>query len=468
MILGAWTPDLPPYGHDGLVTARNVFPSEIGYEPVKEYSAVTTALATTWRGGGTFRGIDGTIALLAGLNEGLYSYSSPTWTQEVAAARTAKWQFAQFGDLVICVQGGAPLKYTIASGAGTTLGGSPPSAAFVTTVKDFVVMAGVGSANSTVYWSAINNAEGWTPGTDQSDTQVLPDGGEVTGLAGGEYLLVFQRDQIWRAQYVGPPFIFTFDKIISGIGCIAAHSIIQAGRTVFFESGRGFYALTDGQLTPIGMDKIDKTFFDQYALADIETGIWSAVDPFRKLAIWAMPRRLWCYHWAKDRWSDIEGDFFGVATGATESYTYEQIAALYPSGMEAVPGSFDDPIWAGGEPFLMIAADDNTLGSFGSSTNLEATLKIAQIEPTRGRDTRVRAVRVDTDATTGVTINMDCRARLGNSPTLFTGNSIRTNGDMPVRASGRYIQPSIIFAEDADWTYIEGVNIVGAAAGGRQ
>lgn len=221
MKIGSWLPDQPPHGHDGLVVARNVFATPMGYGPVKDYSAVTAALPETYQGGRVFIGIDGTVALLVGTSAGLYRYNGTGWDAEHADTYSNPWQFAQFGDLVIGAQGAAPVKYDISAGTAALLGGTPPNGKFITTVKDFVVIAGVDSANSTVYWSAINNAEGWTIGTDQADSQVIPDGGEVTGIAGGEYLLVFQREQIWRGQYVGTPLIYQFDKISQGVGCAA-------------------------------------------------------------------------------------------------------------------------------------------------------------------------------------------------------------------------------------------------------
>lgn len=467
MKIGSWLPDQPPHGHDGLVVARNVFATPMGYGPVKAYSAVTAALPETYQGGRVFIGIDGTVALLVGTAAGLYRYNGTGWDAEYADTYSSPWQFAQFGDLVIGTQGAEPVKYDISAGTAALLGGTPPNGKFITTVKDFVVIAGVDSANSTVYWSGINNAEGWTVGTDQSDFQIIPDGGEVTGLAGGEYLLVFQREQIWRGQYVGTPLIYQFDKISQGVGCIAPKSIAQVGRTVYFVSQRGFMAFTDGEIQMIGANKVDATFFGQYSTADIEASVSVAVDPIRKLVIWAMPRRLWCYNWELDRWTDVEGDFFAVSTGADQSYTLEQIAALYPGGIDTVPGSLDDPIWQGGNPFLMIVANDGTLGSFGASTNLQAKIELPNLEPAKDRDVRVRAIRLDTDAVSGVRAELESKRRLGDASTESLGLSIRPNGDMPVRASGRYIKPRLIFEEDAVWSYVNNFDFVQAAQGGR-
>src|SRR3546814_6263495 len=73
----------------------------------------------------------------------------------------------------------------------------------------------------------------------------------------------------------------------------------------------------------------------------------------------------------------------------------------------------------------MIVADDGTLGSFGSSTNLEATLTTTMLEPAKGRDIRVRAVRLASDVVSGLTVNMDSRKRLGGVPVQSSGNAVR-------------------------------------------
>ncbi|MDE2428182.1 MAG: hypothetical protein KGM99_05605 [Burkholderiales bacterium] len=462
MQLGPWLPDLPAYGHQGLVRARNVFPTQLGYSPVKQFAATTTAIPYTWRGGRSYVGPDGTVALLAGTDSGLYSYASSTWTSEVAGSYTGQWEFEQFGDLVVCVNGSAPLKYTLSTGAGATLGGTPPSGTYVTSVKDFVFISGVSSANSTVYWSAINNAEGWTIGTDQADSQLLPDGGKVTGISGGEYLLAFQREQIWRAQYVGTPLIFQFDKVSSNIGCLTSKSIARAGRMVFFYSQRGFYMWNDGELRAIGAQKVDETFATSYSRADIESSIWSAVDPQRKIVVWAMPNRLWVYNWELDRWSDIEVSAFAVSTQFSANTSLESIDTLYPGGIDTVPISLDSPIFSGGDPSMAIIANDGTIGTFSSGDNLTAILETPKMEIAQGRQVRIRAARIDTDAVSGVTLTLLASSRLGDSQTSEYTASIRTNGDMPIRASGRYVQTTINVTSGTSWSFIHGIDFIAA------
>src|SRR3546814_7088137 len=138
MNLGEWRPDQPPHGHDGLVVARNVFPSALGYEPVKDYSSITTALASTWKGGMTFIGVDGSVALLAGTDAGLYRFASGAWTLKHSGSYTNAWQFALFGDIAIGVNGAVPVKYTTARATPAELGRTPPPGPFIPPVKAFV------------------------------------------------------------------------------------------------------------------------------------------------------------------------------------------------------------------------------------------------------------------------------------------------------------------------------------------
>lgn len=465
MDFGAWTPDLVPYGHEGLVMARNVYASPMGYRPIKDLSSVTTALSSTWRGGGAFIGLDGTTALLAGTDAGLYAYSG-SWTSKYAGSYSSRWGFAQFGGIVIGVNGAAPVKYTIATSTGAALGGTPPSASMIGIVRDFVFLAGNSAAVNRVYWSAINNAEGWTVGTSQCDIQDLPDGGPITGIAGGEFGLVFQDAAIHRFSYVGAPTIFQRDKISDGIGCIANGAIATFGRMTFFLSSRGFYTITDGGIAPIGDQKVNETFWSVYSRADVVNNIRCAIDPKRTLVIWSMPDRLWVYNWTLDRWTDVSiPGLIGLSTGINASVSLEGLDTLYPSGIDSIPYSLDDPIFQGGEQMLTLVKSDNVVYSLGSSNALAATLKFAQNEVFPGRNTRIRRARLYGDATSGVTLTIGAASRLGDAQAITTANTVTATGYIPIRVTDQFLQPQIDIAAGTIWTYAKGLEIEASPGG---
>lgn len=473
MKLGSWAPDLPEYGHGELVTARNCYSTAIGYAPVRSLSSVTAAASEAITGAAAFTAYDGTKVLLAGTNAALYTLTSSAATSKATGTWVKPWYFAQFGNFAIGVNGSTPKKYTITTGLAADLGGTPPSASMVAIVRDQVFLAGDPAAGGTVTWSALNDAEGWTIGTNQCDNQQIPDGGLITGLAGGEYGLVFQSSGIHIFEYVGTPYIYTRRKISDGIGAICQGAISQSGKRVFFLDRSGFYQLLDGQISPIGkretptgvVELVDRTFFETYSMAQIQAQCRATVDPTRQLAVWSMPDRIWVYNWGTGKWSDIYSPgIVGVAQGQTNEVTLEDIAALYPS-IEDVPVSFDDPLWRGGDPMLMVAMDDFKLASFGGSDNMEALFRFPKIESFKGRGAYVRNSRIDTDAVSGVTLQMDASATLGAAQTSTVSTDIRANGDMPIRCHGRYIQPQITVASGTEWRFIEALSVEATPGG---
>jgi hypothetical protein len=139
--------------------------------------------------------------------------------------------------------------------------------------------------------------------------------------------------------------------------------------------------------------------------------------------------------------------------------------ALYPGGIDDVPGSLDDPVFAGGNPLLLVANSASEIGSL-AGPNMEARFVLPNVEPVQGQRTRVRSVRPVTDAlNVGVVLN--ARARAGDAENLRTASSARANGEMPVRANGRYLETRVTVAAGESWSFMQGVEMFCEAAGVR-
>jgi hypothetical protein len=179
------------------------------------------------------------------------------------AAGQWRWRFAQFGGLAIATNGAdAMQKIDLADFTVSVLGGSPPKFEMLAVVKDFLV-GGVMNGNiQALAWSAINNAEGWTFGTDQSDYQIMPSGGKITGILSGEFGVILQRSRICRMDYVGGNTIFEINEVSSNIGCVSVHTVAQWGRLGFFWSDQGPMMWDGSQIVPIGEEVITRTIQD--------------------------------------------------------------------------------------------------------------------------------------------------------------------------------------------------------------
>jgi len=334
IIFGEWLPDQP--GVTGAVTdAINCYPVTNGYAPFRQeadYSAnASQDLLITFAG--KYAGVTNLFA--AGATQ-VYKYnSSSTALDSVSTTYTTteSWDVTQFGSKMIIANGKNKLQaYDMSGGSSfADLAAAAPVTKYVTVVRDFVVAADDGSDNNKVYWSDINDETDWTPGAaSQSDTQILPDGGDITGLAGGETGLIFMERAIYRMTYVGSPFFFQFDAISRTLGCSTNGSIAQFGGITYFLSDDGFYAC-DGQSTKsIGAEKVNRWFFDNAIPSEIRISMSATVDPVRKLIAWNFKntfgsRYLLMYSIDLGRWSYAETTATSVAYGLTPSATLEQL-----------------------------------------------------------------------------------------------------------------------------------------------
>jgi hypothetical protein len=83
---------------------------------------------------------------------------------------------------------------------------------------------------------------GAIPQLPKSDNQIIPDGGEVRGITGGEFGLILLEKSIVRMSYVGSPIIFQFDNIARNLGCYESNSVAQWQGVTYWLADDGFYA----------------------------------------------------------------------------------------------------------------------------------------------------------------------------------------------------------------------------------
>lgn len=463
----AYLPDQLP--RNVLTQAINVFPAADGYRPVKSFASISDPLSATFKGGAAFISSTGQAFLLAGTANGLERFSGGSWsTLLTAMSVTDRWRFAQFGDYVIAVNNLDTKQVDLTTGAASDLTNAPPGNG-VAVVGDFVVITQADNNRLKVSWSAFNNHTAWTPAVDQSGFQPMLTGGEVKGIAGGEYGVILQRFRLVRMERTGDAKApFSFPEITTNVGCASSGSIAQAGRTVFFLSDRGFFALDDGQaLRPIGNEKFDQAFRDSISPSDYEK-IWSAVDPKRSLVYWGtpgVPGTIWVYNWVLDRATTISTPFIGFFSGYEASLTLEQVSALYPN-IDTMPYSLDDPRFQGGDPRLYVVDANNQLGAF-SGPNMQATLKLGWFSPADPNVSRVRAVWPISDATDSISVTIDARQQMGGPIEALTEGNMQSSGRIPIRCRGKYLTYTQVHGLGSRWSYTQGFDIEFDAGGTR-
>jgi hypothetical protein len=383
-----------------------------------------------------------------------------------------QWQFAQFGDVVVAVvQNAAPQAFTVGtSTAFANLAGSPPQASYVTVVSNHLVLSGILNNPDRIAWSALNDVTGWTAGTNSSDTQDFQDGGEVLGVAGGEFGVVFQKEAIRRMAYVGGDTIFEFERIIDGEGLAAPYSVIRAGPRIFFLGTSGFQSITAGQYpVNISKERFYRTFLDDWDDGSLQLMIGanealsSRVWWFYKSSAGAagLFNRAICYDWALERptyVTGISGEY--PATLSQPGVTLDGLEALGFASIDAMSISLDDFAASSGQ--LLGIFDSSHQMGFLTGSNLEATLET----PDYAFDSRffVRAQRPVTDAET-VYGSLTLRAKLADTPTYSDESAMNSIGHCPHRADTRMSRFRLRIPAGTTWTFAQGTDPEAATTG---
>lgn len=467
LLFGQLEPDKAAHLQDGLQQADNVYPAPNGYRPIQAFEAITDPLDETFQGGATYVASDGTVNLLAGTSTDLYLFgaSDLQWSSILGSLSAGRWYFTQFNDVAVATNGSAPIAIDLTSGTAANLGGSPPTASFCATVRDFVVLGQADGEENKVAWSGFRNEAFWTPGTNQADEQPLFSGGSITGLAGGEFGLIFQRSQITRMTYIGEPLVFQLDVISPNIGCVAAGSIAQAGRQTFFLSERGFMVTDGNDVYPIGDEIIDRTFLSAYSAQDLEL-IYSTIDPKQNMVVWVMPGKVWGYHWGLKRWFTSSQQLKAAFQGFTPGIDLDSLDALFPD-LDAMDVSLDDGRFKGGAPLLLVVNSADEVGTL-TGENLAATLEQPHIELIEGRASRITRIRPITDATDGLSVAVVSKQRLGDTASTERFGDLEASGDIGIRVSGRTHKFTTSISAGTSWSYLQGLSITQMAAGAQR
>ena len=302
----------------------------------------------------------------------------------------------------------------------------------------------------------------------KSDYQELPDGGEITGIIGGEIGLILQRNAVRRMAYVGGNVLFRLDKISSNVGCASVHSVAQYGELAFWHSYTGFKMWDGAQIRSIGFEKVDRAFGSLYGQINYEN-MSTAVDGQKHTVCWSTGRKMWIYNWLLDRWSIIDQVAEIVTQRETTGVGLEEQDPNVGTPDDNMDSGgldpFDSARFIGGDPTFYVIKD-GVLGSL-SGTNMEASVTSRQVEILEGRDAYVRRIRPMSDVTTGVTVRLDTRQRLGDAARRKDFSTLQSSGEMPTRARGRFVTAKVTIAARHRVDLPAGIDAT-VSAGGRR
>jgi hypothetical protein len=464
-------PDKADYNEAASDATVNVIPTADGWKPLPSLTEISAALGAACLGAVSVLDGTDTVHVFAGTATDLYELNTGTspysWT-EVSKSSGAysvpvdeKWTFTLFGNYLVAHSlGDAPQYIDIDSYTLFADLPNAPTARHSWVAGDFLVFGYLTGEPTSIQWSAVNDITFWTIGRRNSDKQVLPSGGEISGGIGDQRgAVIFQRSEIRYMQFAPQTgYTFTIAQANPNRGVVSPYSVVQIGPGRFlYLSEDGFFSGVEG--TPIGAERVDEWFQEQADL-DYLFEVEGIADPFEKIAWWRFRKPdssylLLGYDWQLDRWCYSDTSVTTLAPLLSPAITWDGLDALYDT-IDDVNVAFDSRLFKGGRPSFAAISTDGKLAYF-TGTPQAATVETANVELVPGQRAFVNGGRLMSDAQT-FTAQIGAQEWHGDDVTFDDAVSPSSRSKLiPFRASGRLHRTRINLAAGTDWARASGV-----------
>ena len=490
---GEWLPDQPDYKNPGCLTANNTIPAPGGYGPFLGAVAQGDAVAGVCLGARHMYRSTGAGVVVGGTDDSLFTVIGGTVAETTGLTSIGAddyWSFAQFNAYVLAAGPGNNIKALTDIDSDVTwsdLAGSPPQAKVVARVGNFVIAANLSGLSLPFSFqnSALNDPTDWpTPGTSDARQKSSGRGnlqyeyGEITGIAGDRYAMIFQQRAVSRIDFTGPPQVFSITPIEEARGCIAPQSIVTVGFTTYFLSHDGFFATDGNQVFPIGSDRVNRWFFANVSETD-RFRTQAAINWERECVIFSFYpadnatgfNMQAIYSWTQNRWSTATLSVDWIVDNKVAATTLEDLDALFPGGIEDVDPPLDSSFWLARSrvisAFIQDGAGNSELNLLNGDA-LEAEFETADTEPRPGYRVAVKRIYpVLENADVSATGALVTREFKGSTAMTGPFSAINLAAFVPVNGSGRYVRAKIKIPAAANWDKAQGVMATFRVTGSR-
>jgi hypothetical protein len=115
-----------------------------------------------------------------------------------------------------------------------------------------------------VRWCDVNNFNVWAATVaNQAGSYRLPRGSRIVGaIQGPQQGLIWTDVGVWSMQYIGPPYVYSFNEIGTGCGLIGRKAAASINGAVYWMGRSQFFSLTSSGVQPVACPVWDVVFQD--------------------------------------------------------------------------------------------------------------------------------------------------------------------------------------------------------------
>jgi hypothetical protein len=171
------------------------------------------------------------------------------------AITATDWSLDNWGEILLANPMGGPIYYWVPNGIIQNLqiiegGPLANTGMFVAMPQRQVIAYGSTETGSVdpllIKWSDVENFTVWDATvTNQAGSYRIPTGSRIVGgLQANQQGLLWTDLDLWAMQYIGPPFVYGFNKIKSNCGLIARGAVANAGDATYWMSQKQFFSIS--------------------------------------------------------------------------------------------------------------------------------------------------------------------------------------------------------------------------------
>lgn len=357
---------------------------------------------------------------------------------------TFNWCMRNWGENLLAAPRGAPSKLyewaPVFTNPAVAVANAPEDfSCFHVTEQRIVMVAGGTAEPREIIWSDSEDNTLWAPDlTNQAGSQTLAGAGKVLEIVDfRDIMLVVTETDVHTCRYLGPPYIFGFDKIGDDCGAVNGSSVVATENFVVWPGAGAFY-IFDGSVR-----RLECSVFDKVSAAVSGPNVGKTVG------------------FVNPQWSEIWWLYQGD-TGSSEVDSY--VVWDYDEN-HWFTGTLDRSVGGGlpvtGGPFMMgfdgVCYQHELTGIVPSDIGAsEITLESGPIELTKGDTTQyIGAIQPDFIKSGEVELYIIGQDRPGGPETRFgpylVSYPANTTQPVPCRARGNTVRLEVV-GKSSTWS----------------
>lgn len=379
-------------------------------------------------------------------------YGQPIQVTENSIPEDATtWAIDNFGeDLVAChYDDGRILFWDVGTSPATAsaLANAPTNnLGIVVTEERFIFALGADNNSRKVQWCDREAATTWTAAAtnEAGDIELQTTGQIMQGIRTRGQTLIITDTDAHTARYLGPPYVYGFERVGTSCGSISRKSASDVDAGVFWMGQRGFYRFDGNSVTQIPCDVHDYVFND-FNTAQ-QSKVWSVAN--------GQYGEIWWFYCSA---SSTEIDRYVAFDYKENHWLIGNLSRT--SGVER--GVFRYPLFAGHDTDSDVY--DHEVGyNFDNETTFAETGPIS----IGVGDQIAKVTKLVTDEITQGDVNVTFKTRFHPNATETTHGPFTPANPTSVRFSGRQLRMRVEGQRPTAWKV--GNMRIDATAGGRR